>query len=302
MSLKDKIYSYAIQELGLDDCRFTSPEIGDDIKLYQQWLKAGYNGQMDYLKRHLAFKKNPDLLLKGVKSAIIVIKRYTNTNEKHLPQQWKVARYAVGKDYHTCLGERLRKLEQFIRTNVPGSECYSGVDSRPLAERSLALKAGIGFLGKNSMVIHPKWGSYFFIGVVLTNLEIETDQPIRKNCGQCRRCIDACPTKAIKPKSFIDAKRCIGYKTIERKTALSPSELKENNGWLFGCDICQEVCPYNKINGELTDWSEFLPESGVGFDFFDRNSGSSLAIPKTSAMYRSRKTVSQNWQHSLKAR
>ena len=179
---------------------------------------------------------------------------------------------------------------------IDGIKCYSGVDSRPLAERSLAIKAGVGFVGKNSMVIKPGFGSYFFIGVVLTTHAFVPDAPLKKNCGKCRLCIDSCPTGAILKSAVIDATKCISYKTIERKAPLTVKEIAKCDGWIFGCDICQEVCPHNNQNLALTNWNEFLPSSGVGFDFFDKNAKNinKITIPKDSALYRSRKRVIEN--------
>ncbi|HOW36178.1 MAG TPA: tRNA epoxyqueuosine(34) reductase QueG [Candidatus Omnitrophota bacterium] len=326
MSLRTQIKTYATQTLGFDDCRFANPFLSDKLSVYRQWIKKNQHGTMEYLAAHLPKKENPELLLKDVRTAIVVIKNYKNTTAKYLTNRFKIARYAVGKDYHLVIEEKLRALEQFIKSRESSAQCFIGVDSRPIAERSLALEAGIGFLGKNSMVIKPGLGSYCFIGVILTTLKLKPDLPLKKNCGTCRRCIDACPTSAIRNDYTLYAKRCISYQTIERKTPLSVSEIKKARGWVFGCDICQEVCPYNHAGTPLTDWEEFLPKSGVGFDAFDgpalagplsinpeRNSKShdeksrrvdffeksskiidSTIIPKDSALYRSRKTVVPN--------
>ncbi|MFA5060164.1 MAG: tRNA epoxyqueuosine(34) reductase QueG [Candidatus Omnitrophota bacterium] len=290
-TLKSKIFHFATQTLGFDDCRFTTPELSDALVIYKEWLDHGYHGEMDYLKKHFKFKENPELLLGGVKSAIVLIKNYRNTLEPKINTRTKLARYAVGKDYHFVIGEKLKELENFIKNQNADIKCYAGVDSRPIAERSLALKAGIGFLGKNSMVIRPGLGSYFFIGVVLTTHTFEPDDVLKWDCGSCRLCIDACPTQAINNDSTLNAVKCISYQTIERKDPLSADEIKQAKGWLFGCDICQEVCPYN-TTAPLTNWKEFLPESGIGFDFFEKRKLE--IIPKDSAVYRSRARIIQN--------
>ena len=152
---------------------------------------------MLYLKRHLPLKEQPRRLLKNAQSAIIVVKNYKNTKTQKLKNNYKIARYAVGRDYHFVITEKLKEFEDHLRKCFNNIECYSGVDSRPIAERSFAIRSGIGFLGKNSMVIRPGLGSYFFIGIILTNARFPIDKPIKKNCGDCHKCIDACPTGAI---------------------------------------------------------------------------------------------------------
>ncbi len=321
--LKNKTFDHATQVLGFDDCRFTDPFTDDHIQEYKDWLQAGQHGEMKYLEDHLKFKENPALLLKGVRSAIVLIKNYKNTSVRHLSGEFKIARYAVGQDYHLIMKAQLEKLVDFMKKENPAMECICGVDSRPIAERSLALKAGIGFRGKNTMVIKPGLGSYFFIGVILTDHSFDNDSPLHWNCGNCRLCLDACPTGALVPTAnmaseipansggtsaprfyprlapsySLDATKCISYKTIEQKNPLTAAEIKKTDGWIFGCDICQEVCPYNHGCTPLSDWKEFHPQAGVGFDFFERNSQTlhEKDIPKDTPLYRSRKRIVPNW-------
>ncbi len=297
-SLKTKTADYAVRVLGFDDCRFTDLNLSASTVVYKKWLARGFHGEMAYLKKHLPFKENPRLLLPDARSAIVVIKNYKNTPVRRLAQRIKIARYAVGQDYHGVIGNNLLRLEKFLKNEDPKIQCYSAVDSRPVSERSLALKAGIGFLGKNAMVIKPGLGSYFFIGVILINHEFETDLPLKKDCGECRLCLDACPTDAIREGAAIDATKCLSYRTIERKSPLSDLEAKSTEGWVFGCDICQEVCPYNAGRGALTDWTELLPRAGVGFDFFDRLASGAVEkkIPKDSPLKRAGPRLWQNWR------
>lgn len=250
-------------------------------------------GDMGYLARHLPFKENPELLLPGVRSAYVVIKNYKNTAEKHLTGDNKVARYAAGLDYHSVIGAKLVQLSQMIETQIPTIRTYYGVDSRPLPERTLAILAGLGFKGKNSMVIRPKLGSYFFIGVLLLTEEIPFDTPMIGGCGTCTRCIDSCPPHAIGTDGSFNITACTSYQTIEQKAAMSDSQKTTSNGWIFGCDICQEVCPFNHDKTPITDWVELMPESGVGHHLADGN-GTELIIPKTTALYRSRQRVRLN--------
>jgi len=296
-SFKRSIADYATATLGFDDCRFTGIETGNSTRVYEQWLKDGCSGTMAYLKKHRALKSNPRLLLPGARSAIVVIKNYKNTLQQHLTQKLKISRYAVGADYHHVIAARLKKIEDYIAQLNPAIQWYSGVDSKPIFERGLAVKAGVGFLGKNAMVIRPGMGSYFFIGIVLTTADIEPDAPLTQNCGSCRRCIDACPAGAIRNDRTVDAVKCTSYKNIERTEPLTEKEIARSRGWLFGCDICQEACPHNRDSVPLTDWDEFLPGAGVGFDFFDTKKCLVAAdIPRDSALYRSRSRIVVNFR------
>jgi len=292
--LKSRITRYALDDLGFDDCRFTGPQVCDQLAMMRRWLASGRHGDMDYLERHLPFKEDPGQLLPGVRTAMVVIKSYKNTPHKQLGERYKIARYAAGRDYHIVMRQRLERLADFIGREDPQACCYWGVDSRPIAERTLAVKAGIGFVGKNSMVIKPGLGSYFFIGVVLTTASLEPDVPLKWDCGACQLCLDACPTGALDTPYKVDARQCISYQTIEQKAPMSPQQVENGQGWIFGCDICQEVCPYNHGRVSLTDWPEFRPESGPGFAVFEGQE--LLPIPKDSALYRSRKRLRANWQ------
>jgi epoxyqueuosine reductase len=288
-SLKSRVYDYAIDTLNLDDCRFTSPFLSDETtSLMKDWLAKEYHGDMAYLKRHIPFKENPNLLLDNVQSAIVLIKNYKNTTNRKLSGPNKIARYAAGKDYHGILKAELNKLVDFMKAEENNIECFVAVDSRPVAERNLALKSGIGFLGKNTLVIKPGLGSYFFIGVILTNYAFDADPAINWNCGKCRLCLDTCPTQALNEDLTMDARKCLSYQTIEQKTPLTAEQRKNSKGWIFGCDICQEVCPYNHEKIPLTDWPSFLPSAGVGFRF----QGST--IPRHTPLYRSRKQLLAN--------
>lgn len=282
----------ATQTIGFDAIQITSPFLSpSELSAYKTMLDNNEIADMGYLERHWPFKENPNLLLDGVKSAIVVIKSYKNTEKKHLDGNRKIARYAVGQDYHRTMVDKLKLLEDKLLELAPEAKTYIGADSRPIAERSLAVKSGIGFRARNSMIIRPKLGSYFFIGVMLTTLELAPDDPLPGSCGTCRRCVDACPTDVIGMDGSFKIDQCIGYRTIEHKAPLTKPELESYDGWVFGCDICQEVCPFNHANVPLTDWMEFRPESGVGFDFFEKEGAK---IPKNSVMYRSRKRVVTN--------
>jgi epoxyqueuosine reductase len=278
------------QELGFDAIGFCSPFL-TETDLYQQRKMVTNESYQDmtYLARHLTFKENPNLLLPGVKTAIVVIKNYKNTPQQQRKETHKIARYAVGQDYHIVIPKKMNDLELYLKEHLPDSNCYIGVDSRPIAERGLAIQSGIGFRGRNGMIIRHKLGSYFFIAVMLTTSEFAYDAPGKGTCGTCQRCVTACPTNAISPNGDFTIDRCISYNTIEKKTPPTDAEKESYQGWTFGCDICQEVCPFNNPFIPETNWPEFRPEAGVGFDFFDKPTQNK--IPKNAALYRSRKRL-----------
>lgn len=220
------------------------------------WLAQGKHGEMGYLQEHAELRADPAKVLEGARSAILVADLYA-TRDDNLdtplePGQGRIARYARGRDYHTVLKKRLMKLADRFRAEQPTADFRVFTDTAPVMERELALRAGLGWVGKHTLLIHPRVGSYFLLGGILTTLEltppdsqsVETD-----HCGTCTRCIDACPTDAITPYS-VDARRCISYLTIEHRSEIDP-ELQSNMGdWIFGCDICQEVCPHNSPKPE----------------------------------------------------
>lgn len=233
---------------------------------FESWLKRGYAAGMEYLRRNPHFRTSPQLLYPGSRSAIVVsASYYTEVPADPGPRFGRVARYAVGKDYHAVLRAKLRelkaKLEYTLGRPLLG-KAYT--DDVALYEQAYARRSGLGFSGKNTMVIGPKlMGSYFFVAELFTDLEMEPDQPYHGTCGKCFRCGDICPTNAIVSPGTLDAGLCISYLTIENKGGI-PIELRPAMGdWVFGCDLCQEVCPYNQ-RPPVTPWQEFHPESGVG--------------------------------------
>lgn len=214
----------------------------------RQWLAQGKHGTMGYLARHADLKANPAQLLDGAQCAIMVADLYATRNEQEQitpPEHGRVARYARGSDYHKVMKKRLHALCDELARHWPGTRSRAFVDTAPVHERELALAAGMGWIGKHTLLIHPRIGSWMLLGGVLTTLQLEANHHQEPDhCGTCTRCIDACPTSAITPYS-VDASRCISYLTIERRDAI-PIGLEHGIGpWIFGCDICQEVCPHN---------------------------------------------------------
>jgi epoxyqueuosine reductase len=253
--LKKIVQAYALKTLGFDDCKFAAPFLNKELDEYRQKIKSKKIGKLTYLERHLKYKENPDLLLEGVKSAIVLIKNYNTFQARYNSNKVKIARFALAHDYHEILTAKLTKLDFFIKKQDEKIKTYFGVDSRPLAERTLALKSGIGFRGKNNLLIKPGLGSYFVIGVMLTTAEFAPDETLNLSCGDCRLCIESCPQKALSENS-LDIEQCISYKNTNSKNKLSETEIADLSGWAKGCDICQEVCPYNALP-KLTDWPEF---------------------------------------------
>jgi len=223
-----------------------------------RWLAAGYGGTMTYLNRQAAKRKDPGLVLPGARRAVVTL-----TNYYHGPAPLstaRVAQYAWSTDYHLVLGRRLAALAEEIGRLVPGSTSRAYVDAGPVPERELAQRAGLGWVGKNTMLIRPELGSFTFIGVVLTDADLDPDLPFEMDrCGTCTRCLDACPTAAFVEARTLDARRCISYVTIERRGELTGAEAELSGDWLFGCDVCQNVCPWNERFADVARDPELAP-------------------------------------------
>ncbi len=214
------------------------------------WLESGAQGSMAYLERKNDIRANPGALIEGARSYLIVADQYASRNDPpdtHSPARGRVARYARGRDYHKEMKKRLHQLCDRASQLHPGETFRAFVDTAPVPERELATRAGIGWTGKHTLVLHPRLGSYLLLGGVATTLILappERQKPITDHCGSCTRCIDACPTNAITPYR-VNASRCISYLTIERREPIDPQFHEAIADWIFGCDICQEVCPHN---------------------------------------------------------
>jgi epoxyqueuosine reductase len=215
-----------------------------------RWLAAGYAGTMTYLHRQAAARRDPGRIMRGATAAVVTLTNYFHGHVGRVSPgaaaDARVAQYAWGDDYHRLLGARLARLADAIRDLAPAARARCYVDAGPVPERDLAQQAGLGWIAKNTMLINPRLGSFTFVGVVLTDADLAPDLPFEADrCGSCRRCLDACPTAAFPAPRVLDARRCISYLTIERRGEFTEAERSLVDGWLFGCDACQDVCPWN---------------------------------------------------------
>ena len=254
-------------ELGFELVGITPAVQSETIARYRQWIESGYAGKMDYLKRHLPLKTDVRQLLTEAKSVVsLAMNYYTLDPPKALandPARGQISRYAWGDDYHDVIRQRLSELVDFIKqtaeTELKTRVC---VDTAPIIEREYAQKAGVGWIGKNTNLIHWRSGSWYFLAEVLINIDLESDvPPPRGSCGTCTRCIEACPTDAIIEPNLLDSRLCISYLTIELKESIPKALRPKIGNLIFGCDICQEVCPWNS-KAVPTDEAAFQPRDG----------------------------------------
>jgi epoxyqueuosine reductase len=222
----------------------------DGFARYQQWLDKGYAGEMNYLHRGVRARQHPSSILQGVRSVLMLGMEYQARETPttfHLSRSGHVASYAAGPDYHRIVWDRINALSDWLMAEVPGCTAVGVADTAPLLERDFARRAGLGWVGKNTMLINPRRGSFFFLAAVLTDLELQSDAAFAgSHCGTCTACLDACPTKAFPEPFVLDASQCISYLTIELRSEI-PLDLRESIGnWLYGCDVCQDVCPWNR--------------------------------------------------------
>jgi epoxyqueuosine reductase len=236
-----------------------------------RWLDRGDQAGMEYLGRRLEARLDPSRIFPGARSVLCVALQYhplSNKDGERQPEPkgdlWRrVARYARGQDYHEVMGERLRVVETRVREEFPGCQTRRYVDTGPVLERELAARAGLGAVGKNTMLLHPEGGSWFLLGELFLSLDLAPDQPLADLCGSCTLCLDACPTGAFPEPYRLDSNRCISYWTIEHRGPLPPEARRMVGGWVFGCDVCQEVCPWNSTPaGAVHPEMELPPERG----------------------------------------
>jgi epoxyqueuosine reductase len=220
------------------------------------WLRGGLHGPMAYMKNHFELRTDPRKLVPDAKSVISLACNYFSP-EIQPEGAYKISRYAYGRDYHDVIREKLHSLLDFIRTIAPGARGHVFVDSAPVMERAWAARSGLGWIGKNTNLISKEHGSFLFLGEIILNLELEYDTPVKNLCGTCTRCIDACPTKALTPYA-LDVRKCVSCLTIENKQAIPEMFKNQWRDWIFGCDICQEVCLWN-VKAKPHNEKEFQP-------------------------------------------
>jgi epoxyqueuosine reductase len=243
MNNKFKIQELALQA-GFDLFGVSKAGEAPDFSHYEEWIKRGFEGEMEYLKTRKQERSHTDHLLRGAKSIICLGLNYNSNN---LDPEIGISRYAQGEDYHLILKKMMKELWKSVEEEMDRKiRARFFVDTAPILERSFARKAGLGWIGKNTCLINEKIGSWFFLGEIVTELDLDEDQPLLPQCGDCQRCLDACPTGALSKDGFINASRCLSYLTIENQGPI-PIEFRKNLGKrIFGCDTCQEACPYNQ--------------------------------------------------------
>lgn len=248
------------KQLGFDFCGIAKAEkLDDDARRLEQWLNKGMHGSMQYMQNHFELRVDPKKLVPGAKSVITLMLNYypSATQNEKSP---KISKYAYGNDYHEIIRSKLKELMLLIQQSIGNIHGRGFVDSAPVLERSWAVKSGLGWVGKNGNLISKQNGSFFFIATIICDLELEYDAPFTNDyCGTCTKCIDTCPTNAILPDKVVDGSKCISYFTIELKDALIDESMKGKfQNWMFGCDICQDVCPWNRFS-KSTNETGFIP-------------------------------------------
>jgi epoxyqueuosine reductase len=236
------------KRLGFLSCGISKAEfLEQEAPRLEKWLNQNMNGQMSYMENHFDKRLNPTLLVDGAKSVISLLLNYYPT-ELQNQESYKISKYAFGQDYHHVIKEKLKELLHFIQTEIGEVSGRAFVDSAPVLDKAWAAKSGLGWMGKNSNLITQKVGSFYFIAELIVDLDLAYDTPTTDHCGSCTACIDACPTEAIVAPYVVDGSKCISYFTIELKDNL-PQEMKGKfDDWIFGCDVCQDVCPWNRFS------------------------------------------------------
>ncbi|HVM88831.1 MAG TPA: tRNA epoxyqueuosine(34) reductase QueG [Puia sp.] len=266
-------------QTGFDYCGIAKAgPLNEDARRLESWLHKGFHGTMKYMENHFDLRTDPSKLVPGAKSVITLLFNYYPVQRQNTKAP-KISKYAYGKDYHEVIKHKLNELIGLIKKDIGNIQGRGFVDSAPVLERSWAVKSGLGWVGKNGNMINKVSGSFFFIATLIVDLELEYDTPFIKDyCGTCRRCIDACPTNAILENKMIDGSKCISYFTIELKDTLIPENMNGKfDNWMFGCDTCQDVCPWNRfatannktelqpipeiLNFTASDWEELTEES-----------------------------------------
>ncbi len=257
--IKAKAFEIGLHKIGI----VPAERLRQEQNHLEEWLNKSFHAEMRWMEREPEKRSDPRILFPGARTMIVVALNYFTPHEhENSIEKGKVSRYAWGDDYHDVLKEKLHTLLSFIREEVPTASGKVCVDTAPIMDKAWAVRAGIGWLGKHSNVISKDFGSWFFIGEILLDIELSYDSgQIEDHCGTCTACLDACPTEAIVAPYVVDSNRCISYATIELRTTKLPPQIVNNlDGWLYGCDICQDVCPWNRFE-KPTDEARFQPRN-----------------------------------------
>ncbi|WP_304157762.1 tRNA epoxyqueuosine(34) reductase QueG [Mesonia mobilis] len=243
-----KLIKTEATRLGFMSCGISKAEfLEEEAPRLEQWLNENRNGEMGYMENHFDKRLDPTLLVPGAKSVVSLLLNYF-PQETQREDSYKLSKYAYGRDYHFVIKDKLKQLLHFINEEIGEVGGRAFVDSAPVLDKAWAAKSGLGWIGKNSNLLSKKTGSFFFIAELIIDLELEYDTPVTDHCGSCTACIDACPTDAIYEPYKVDGSKCISYYTIELKDSIPESEKGKFEDWMFGCDICQDVCPWNRFS------------------------------------------------------
>ena len=260
-----QIQIYAVQQLGFMDVSIAKAGLMEpEARRLEAWLNQGHHAKMSYLENHFDLRVDPRKLVEGAKSVISLSYNYYNDQVEQPADAPKIAMYAYGKDYHKLIRKKLKHLLDWIEESMGEVNGRGFVDSAPILERDWARRSGMGWIGKHTLLISKRRGSYFFLAELISDLEYEDDIHIESDhCGTCTRCIDACPTDAISPAGYVlDATKCISYLTIELKESMPEEYQDQLESWMFGCDICQQVCPWNRFSSNHNE-PKFLPSTSL---------------------------------------
>lgn len=253
--VKTKAAAFGFQSCGISKADFLEEEAAH----LENWLKNNFHGEMKYMENHFDKRLDPRLLVEGSQSVISL--SYNYFPEEQLPNKnFKISKYAYGEDYHDVIKEKLRNLVAELQDEIGEFSFRVFVDSAPVLEKAWARKSGIGWVGKNANLITKKNGSFYFLAEIICDLDLMEDDPVTDHCGSCRKCIDACPTQAIISDKIIDGSKCISYATIELKDQIPDYFKDKMDSWIFGCDVCQDVCPWNRFSAPTLE-EKFRPNS-----------------------------------------
>lgn len=258
-SIYAKLIKTHAQRLGFLSCGISKAEfLAEEAPRLEQWLKAGMHGQMAYMENHFDKRLDPTLLVPGAKSVVSLLYNYY-PQQKQDKDSFKISKYAYGEDYHFVVKDKLKELMHVLSEEIGEIGGRVFVDSAPVLDKVWAAKSGLGWIGKHSNLLSKKTGSFFFVAELIIDLDLEFDHPVTDHCGTCTACIDACPTQAIIKPYVVDGSKCISYATIELKEAIPTSFSGQMDDWMFGCDVCQDVCPWNRFSKPHSE-SRFNPK------------------------------------------